>query len=78
MMLSYGLQAFWMYMLAGLGEKSNKTPTESNAIVASFMLFSFSYNVSACPDVPLSGDPSVLNCVVPADGPRLRPLRHRR
>jgi hypothetical protein len=35
-----------MYLLAGLGQKSSKTTTESNTIVASFMLYAFTYNVS--------------------------------
>lgn len=35
-----------MFLLAGIGEMAYKSPTESNAIVAAFMLYYFSYNVS--------------------------------
>ncbi|ETS85092.1 hypothetical protein PFICI_03117 [Pestalotiopsis fici W106-1] len=45
LLLSYTLQAFFMYLLAGLGQISNKTSSESNMIVAAFMLFSFFYNM---------------------------------
>jgi MFS transporter, SP family, sugar:H+ symporter len=45
-LLSFFLQGFWMYLLAGLGGIGNKSATESNTIVAAFMLYSFSYNVS--------------------------------
>ncbi|TPX13777.1 uncharacterized protein E0L32_005721 [Thyridium curvatum] len=40
-----GLQGLWMYVLAGLGQKAVKSPTESNTIVAAFMLYSFFYNM---------------------------------
>jgi MFS transporter, SP family, sugar:H+ symporter len=46
LLLSYILQAFFMYLLAGLGQINGKTSSESNMIVAAFMLFSFFYNVS--------------------------------
>lgn len=36
-----------MYLLAGVGELHNKTSTQKNVVVAAFMLFGFSYNVSA-------------------------------
>lgn len=36
-----------MYILAGLGEKGHKSPTEKNTVVAAFMLFGLFYNVSA-------------------------------
>ncbi|KAI5460119.1 putative sugar transporter [Mariannaea sp. PMI_226] len=42
---SYFFQAFWMYLLAGLGQKAHHSPTESGVIVASFMLFSVSFNI---------------------------------
>ncbi|KAH8891220.1 putative sugar transporter [Thozetella sp. PMI_491] len=45
LLLSFGLQAFFMYLLAGLGEKTSKSTTESNTIVASFMLYAFTYNM---------------------------------
>ncbi|KAI0016321.1 putative sugar transporter [Xylariomycetidae sp. FL0641] len=44
LMLSYFFQAFWMFLLAGLGSKNDRTPTQSNTVVAAFMLYSFSYN----------------------------------
>ncbi|KAK5163897.1 uncharacterized protein LTR77_010291 [Saxophila tyrrhenica] len=47
LLISYSLQAFWMYLLAGLGERANKTGTQSNTIVAAFMLFAFSYNMGS-------------------------------
>lgn len=74
-MLSFVLQAFWMYMLAGLGEKSGRTPSERNAIVASFMLFSFSYNVG----VHFHLSPLLNELTVPftyADGPCFYSLRY--
>lgn len=43
-----------MYLLAGLGEMSHKSFTESQAIVASFILYSCSYNVSHDPQSLLS------------------------
>ncbi|CAG2018187.1 unnamed protein product [Fusarium graminearum] len=51
LMISYPLQALWLFLLAGLGAKPNKTKTEKSTVAASFMLFSFSYNVSPsmCP-----------------------------
>lgn len=45
-MISCALQAFWMFLLAGLGSKPYKTTTESNAVVAAFMLYSVCYSVS--------------------------------
>ncbi|KAM5363424.1 hypothetical protein ACJZ2D_011991 [Fusarium nematophilum] len=39
LMISYIFQAFWLFMLAGLAGIADKTATEKNAIVASFMLF---------------------------------------
>lgn len=46
-MISCGLQALWMFLLAGVGSKQTKTKTDDNAVVAFFMLFSVSYNVSS-------------------------------
>jgi hypothetical protein len=46
-MVSFFFQTFWMYILAGLGEKAHKSPTEKNTVVAAFMLFGLFYNVSA-------------------------------
>jgi hypothetical protein len=46
-MVSFFFQTFWMYMLAGLGEKSHNYPTEKNTVVAAFMLFGVFYNVSS-------------------------------
>ena len=45
-MISFFLQTFWMYVLAGLGGKGQKSDTTKNAIVAAFMLFGCSYSVS--------------------------------
>lgn len=45
-MISYIFQSFWLFLLAGLGGKADKTPTEKNTIVAAFMLFAVWYNVS--------------------------------
>lgn len=45
-MISCALQAFWMFLLAGLGSKPYKTTTESNTVVAAFMLYSVCYSVS--------------------------------
>lgn len=46
LMLSFFFQGFWMYLLAGFGQKSDQTPNEKNLVVAAFMLFSMFYNVS--------------------------------
>lgn len=53
-MISYPLQALWLFLLAGLGAKPNKTETEKSTVAASFMLFSFCYNVS--PNMSASGE----------------------
>ncbi|KAJ8107355.1 hypothetical protein ONZ43_g6758 [Nemania bipapillata] len=45
LLTTFLLQAFWIFLLAGLGEKSNKGPVMLNAIVASFILYWFSYNM---------------------------------
>ncbi|PCG91079.1 Major facilitator superfamily domain, general substrate transporter [Penicillium occitanis (nom. inval.)] len=45
LMTSYFFQAFWMFLLAGLGERTGNTSTTKNMIVASFMLYSFFYNM---------------------------------
>ncbi|KAJ8124793.1 hypothetical protein O1611_g8846 [Lasiodiplodia mahajangana] len=45
LLTTFLLQAFWIFLLAGLGEKSNKGPEMLNAIVASFILYWFSYNM---------------------------------
>ncbi|KAH8880772.1 putative sugar transporter [Thozetella sp. PMI_491] len=47
LLISYGLQGFFLYLLAGLGQKDAKSSTESNAIVAAFMLFAISYNMGS-------------------------------
>lgn len=46
-MISFFLQTFWMYLLAGLGGMAHKNSATKNMIVASFILYSVSYNVSA-------------------------------
>lgn len=48
-MNSFFFQAFWMFLLAGVGQKPHKTPTEKNTIVAAFMLYAFMYNVRTFP-----------------------------
>ncbi|KAF9879040.1 hypothetical protein CkaCkLH20_03273 [Colletotrichum karsti] len=45
LLISFFFQCFFMYLLAGLGQQTTKTATESNTIVAAFMLFAFSYNM---------------------------------
>ena len=45
LMISYFFQAFWIYVLAGVGGMAHKTSTQKNVVVAAFMLFSTSYNV---------------------------------
>ncbi|CAG1965224.1 unnamed protein product [Fusarium graminearum] len=47
LMISYPLQALWLFLLAGLGAKPNKTETEKSTVAASFMLFSFCYNMGS-------------------------------
>ncbi|KAM0492553.1 hypothetical protein ACHAP8_009908 [Fusarium lateritium] len=47
LMISYPLQALWLFLLAGLGAKPNKTETEKSTVAAAFMLFSFSYNMGS-------------------------------
>lgn len=42
---SYLFQAFWLFLLAGLGSKTARSTTEDNTVVASFMLYAISYNV---------------------------------
>ncbi|EYB25419.1 hypothetical protein FG05_35360 [Fusarium graminearum] len=51
LMISYPLQALWLFLLAGLGGKPNKTKTEKSTVAASFMLFSFSYNGRALEEI---------------------------
>lgn len=53
-----------MYLLAGLGEMEHKTSTEKNAIVAAFMLYAFTYNVSV--DTITHGQPCLLNVLTPS------------
>jgi MFS transporter, SP family, sugar:H+ symporter len=48
-----------MYLLAGLGGIGNKSATDKNTIVAAFMLYSFSYNVSV--DTPVEGQVRAVN-----------------
>ncbi len=38
-----------MFLLAGVGQRPHKTPTEKNTIVAAFMLYAFMYNVRTFP-----------------------------
>ncbi|EXJ69785.1 uncharacterized protein A1O5_06856 [Cladophialophora psammophila CBS 110553] len=45
LMITYFFQAFWIYLLAGLGGMSHKSVTDKNTIVAAFMLYAFSYNM---------------------------------
>ncbi|KAH8896670.1 general substrate transporter [Thozetella sp. PMI_491] len=45
LLLSFFLQCFFMFLLAGLGEKDNRSPSENNMVVASFMLYAFFYNM---------------------------------
>ncbi|KIX07460.1 uncharacterized protein Z518_02113 [Rhinocladiella mackenziei CBS 650.93] len=45
LMTTFFFQSTWIYLLAGLGGMANKTSTTKNAIVAAFMLYSFSYNM---------------------------------
>ncbi|KAF5009431.1 hypothetical protein FDECE_4363 [Fusarium decemcellulare] len=47
LMVSYIFQAFWLFLLAGLGGKADKSMAEKNTVVASFMLFSFWYNMGS-------------------------------
>ncbi|CAK7199498.1 hypothetical protein SEUCBS139899_002178 [Sporothrix eucalyptigena] len=42
---SFFFQAFWMFLLAGLGSKSNRSESQNNTVVASFMLYAFFYNM---------------------------------
>ncbi|CAK7199019.1 hypothetical protein SEUCBS139899_001687 [Sporothrix eucalyptigena] len=44
LLASFFLQAFWMFMLSGIGNLKNKTQAQNSLIVASFMLYSLSYN----------------------------------
>lgn len=44
-----------MFLLAGLGQKDGKSRSESDMVVASFMLYAFFYNVSSLA-VPLTSD----------------------
>ncbi|KAJ5111378.1 hypothetical protein N7532_001913 [Penicillium argentinense] len=43
--ITFFFQALWMFLLAGLGGENHKTSTAKNAIVASFMLYAFSYSL---------------------------------
>ncbi|EED16095.1 sugar transporter, putative [Talaromyces stipitatus ATCC 10500] len=45
LMFSFTIQAFWMYLLSGIGELQQKTHSEKNTIVAAFMLYAISYNM---------------------------------
>ncbi|KAJ9635683.1 uncharacterized protein PV06_08844 [Exophiala oligosperma] len=45
LMISFFLQTFWMYLLAGLGGMAHKNSATKNMIVASFILYSVSYNM---------------------------------
>ncbi|RSL59922.1 hypothetical protein CEP54_007014 [Fusarium duplospermum] len=47
LMISYIFQSFWLFLLAGLGGKADKTTTEKNTIVAAFMLFAVWYNMGS-------------------------------
>ena len=48
-------QAFFMYLLAGLGGMDNKSQAINNSVVASFMLYAISYNVSEASCIALIG-----------------------
>ena len=43
LMLSCGGQAFWLFMLAGLGSKKVKNTSIRNTVVAAFMMNSITY-----------------------------------
>ncbi|KAL4783595.1 general substrate transporter [Aspergillus varians] len=43
--ISYTFQAFWMYVLAGLGKHAEPSTTVKNTVVAAFMLYQVFYNV---------------------------------
>ncbi|UKZ91691.1 uncharacterized protein TrAFT101_006663 [Trichoderma asperellum] len=45
LLLSFFLQGFFMFLLAGLGQKDGKSRSESDMVVASFMLYAFFYNM---------------------------------
>jgi uncharacterized membrane protein YkvA (DUF1232 family) len=45
-MISFFFQTLWLFVLAGIGEKDHKSTTEKDAVVAVFMLYAISYNVS--------------------------------
>ncbi|OCT53283.1 sugar transporter [Cladophialophora carrionii] len=45
LMITFSFQAFWIFLLAGLGGMAHKTASEKNMIVAAFMLYAFSYNM---------------------------------
>jgi len=45
-MISFFLQGFWMFLLAGIGGKATKTESEKDVVVAAFMLYAIGYNVS--------------------------------
>ncbi|KAG8353928.1 hypothetical protein FVEN_g8141 [Fusarium venenatum] len=47
LMISYPLQALWLFLVAGLGAKPSKTATEKSTVAAAFMLFSFFYNMGS-------------------------------
>lgn len=45
-MISFFFQTLWLFILAGIGEKGHKSTTENNTVVAVFILYAVSYNVS--------------------------------
>ncbi|CRG92481.1 High-affinity glucose transporter HXT2 [Talaromyces islandicus] len=45
LMASFSLQALWLFLLAGLGERNNGSTVTKNSIVAAFILYSFFYNM---------------------------------
>ncbi|KAF5026819.1 hypothetical protein F66182_1103 [Fusarium sp. NRRL 66182] len=47
LMISYALQALWLFVLAGVGSMTSKTTTERNTVVAAFMLFTLCYNMGS-------------------------------
>lgn len=47
LLASYFGQGFFMFLLAGLGSKSGRSQSESNMVVASFILYAFFYNMGS-------------------------------
>ncbi|KAI1359355.1 putative sugar transporter [Xylaria arbuscula] len=45
LLTTFFFQGLWIFVLAGVGSKTNKSQTELNAVVAAFILYWFSYNM---------------------------------